>query len=82
MDHNTFERELWRARTHMQVESQRAPYWLGYQRGLRRRYHGESYGTQEEHELWMSKAESDDPIEAQKGEGYRAAYLPSEKLPE
>ncbi len=29
-------------------------YDLGYQRGLRRFYHGEKFGTQSEHEEWMN----------------------------
>lgn len=39
-------------------------YYQGYQRGLRRRYHGDSFGTAEEHERWMRLAPEtriDDP---------------------
>ena len=29
-------------------------YLYGYRRGLRRHYHGERFGTQEEHEQWLN----------------------------
>jgi hypothetical protein len=29
-------------------------YLKGYQRGLRRHYHGSSYGTEQEHHHWLS----------------------------
>lgn len=44
----------------------------GYCRGLRRYYHGESFGTPEEHETWMALfAETGDEQGRAKGEGYR-----------
>ena len=50
-----------------------AHYWEGYQRGLRRAYHGESFGTAEEHALWLGASDNygDDPIRRARGEGYR-----------
>ena len=42
-------------------------YWAGYQRGLRRAFHGERFGTDAEHQLWLSL--SDDRAEL--GRGYR-----------
>ncbi len=45
-------------------------YGKGYQRGLRRYYHGESFGSPEEHELWLSL--SDDRQEL--GDGYRDGF--------
>jgi hypothetical protein len=50
----------------------RAEWWVGYMRGLRRAHHGETFGTQAEHELWMSAADADDPSRAALGRGYRA----------
>ena len=44
----------------------------GYMRGLRRAHYGERFGTEAEHELWLSAAESDDPSRAALGAGYRA----------
>jgi len=49
MDKATFEHEMNRAKTFQGLETDRAEYWIGYQRGLRRAYHGESFGTAEEH---------------------------------
>lgn len=60
----------------------RFDYLLGYQRGLRRHYHGEKFGTAEEHELWLSLSEEqDDKVRQARGRGYRAglAGTPIEK---
>lgn len=47
--------------------------WLaGYMRGLRRAHHGARFGTQAEHELWLSAESSPDPQRAALGRGYRA----------
>lgn len=50
----------------------RSEWWTGYMRGLRRAHHGERFGTQTEHELWLSAIESSDPQRAALGRGYRA----------
>lgn len=49
----------------------RCEWWTGYMRGLRRAHHGESFGTQAEHLLWQSAAESLDPARAALGRGYK-----------
>ena len=41
-------------------------------RGLRRAHHGERFGTQAEHEMWLGAVESSDPQRAALGRGYRA----------
>ena len=51
MDKKTFEHEMMKAKTMQAVESDRAEYWIGYARGLRRAYHGERFGTEQEHTL-------------------------------
>ena len=71
MDKAKFEHEMSRARTFQDLEPNRAEYWIGYARGLRRAYHGESFGTAEEHALWSAAADSDDLLRQQRGEGYR-----------
>ena len=48
-----------------------AEWWAGYMRGLRRAHHGERFGSEAEHELWLSAAESSDPMRAALGRGYR-----------
>jgi hypothetical protein len=50
-------------------------YWLGYQRGMRRHYHGEKSGTAEEHTLWMSLTDDRlDQVRRYRGLGYRAGF--------
>jgi hypothetical protein len=43
-------------------------FWTGYQRGMRRHYHGEKFGTSEEHEQWLALI--DDKTRAELGRGY------------
>jgi hypothetical protein len=66
-----FQREMSRAKTFQGLEHDRAEYWTGYQRGLRRAYHGEAFGTMQEHTLWLEAASSDDAMRRQRGQGYR-----------
>jgi len=40
--------------------------------GLRRACHGERFGTEAEHQLWLSQADSEDVQRQQLGLGYRA----------
>ena len=47
-------------------------YGRGYQRGLRRHYHGASFGSAEDHRRWMQAAE--EPHRAELGRGYRDGY--------
>lgn len=50
-------------------------YWAGYQRGCRRNYHGENFGTESEHKLWLTLAsEKDDDTRKFRGIGYRAGF--------
>lgn len=71
---------LRRADTCRRIESEqggykailRAEWWAGYMRGLRRAHHGERFGTDAEHALWLSASESTDPSRAALGRGYRA----------
>jgi hypothetical protein len=47
-------------------------YWHGYQRGLRRGYQGELFGTDAEHCLWMRLADDGpDYASRERGRGYR-----------
>jgi len=50
----------------------RAEWYAGYMRGLRRAHHGERFGSEAEHTLWLSASESTDPMRAALGRGYRA----------
>lgn len=42
-------------------------YWAGYQRGVRRRHHGEAFGTEAEHLQWNALDDS-------RGQGYRDGH--------
>jgi hypothetical protein len=47
-----------------------ADYLTGYMRGLRRRYHGENFGTDAEHEQWIALDEERNHM----GNGYRDGF--------
>ena len=63
-----------RADTLRRIESDylREAWWTGYIKGLRRAHHGENFGTQVEHELFLSATESADPGRTALGRGYHA----------
>jgi hypothetical protein len=73
-----------RADTLRRVESDpvHSSWWTGYMRGLRRAHHGERFGTEAEHDLWFSAAESSDPQRAALGRGYRAGLTLESRDPE
>jgi hypothetical protein len=68
-----FVQESIRARTMAMVEPQRADYWHGYRRGLRRARFGKHFGTAAEHQLWLTLADDTDASRAARGRGYRDA---------
>ena len=50
-------------------------FWDGYARGIRRNYHGDNFGTADEHRLWMALAnETGDDQRRFRGIGYRAGF--------
>jgi hypothetical protein len=70
---SVFVQESIRARTMAMVEPERADYWHGYRRGLRRARFGEQFGTAAEHQLWLTLADDTDASRAALGRGYREA---------
>lgn len=50
----------------------KSDWWAGYMRGLRRAHHGECFGTESEHQLWLNAITSTDPNRAALGHGYAA----------
>ena len=77
MNEATFQSEMRRAETMRRLATgpTEPDYYAGYIRGLRRQYHGEQFGTQAEHDLWMSLADDqDDEQRAAKGRGYRDGF--------
>jgi hypothetical protein len=77
MDEQTFQAELDRAKAMQRTvkEPVEADYWAGYQRGLRRAFLGERFGTARQHELWLSLASDDDHLSAARGRGYRDGLM-------
>ena len=74
MTMSTFASLMRRADTLRRAEPDpiRAEWWAGYMRGLRRAHHGERFGSEAQHQLWVSAAESTDPMRAALGRGYIA----------
>jgi len=71
MDFERFKKEMARAENMAKMEKEN--YWRGYQRGLRRAYHGENFGTPEEHEKFLNAANSPDERQKETGRGYADA---------
>lgn len=74
MTRETFTREMVKAmKAKIFAHRSNGPdYWEGYQRGLRRAYYGEVFGTEEEHNLWLSLADDEvDETRRERGRGYR-----------
>jgi len=72
MNQNTFQSYLMRTKSLQSLDSERSEFWRGYQRGIRRLYHGKSFGTAEEHEKWMNCADGD--YRKQLQDGYHAGF--------
>jgi len=73
MEESTFKHEMAKART-FQGLGERSDYWAGYQRGLRRHYHGDKFGTEGEHRLWLDCINSEDEQRHDRGRGYHAGF--------
>jgi DNA-binding transcriptional regulator YiaG len=52
---------------------ERPAYWTGYKDGLQRRFHGDAFGTQQDHERWMA-ADGEGEL-AEQSRGYRDGFL-------
>ena len=70
MDESTFLARMLHAEI-MHDADGRPDYWHGYIRGLQRAFHGEKFGTAEEHALWLSLGDQDSDA----GLGYRDALV-------
>jgi len=72
MEKQQFQSLMTMAKTFQEIEPDRSDFWRGFQRGLRRLYHGENFGTETEHQQWMNCADGD--YRKQSQDGYRAGY--------
>jgi len=71
MDEIRFLGLMKKARNYSQLGG-RPDYWHGYQRGLRRGFQGELFGTEDEHERWIRLADDGlDEASRERGRGYR-----------
>ncbi len=64
------------------ADSPESDWWAGYMRGLRRAHHGDNFGTQTERDLFLSAADSPDPMRAALGCGYRAGLTGESRDPD
>jgi hypothetical protein len=73
MTRQEFESEMRRAEKLRRLASgpTDGDYYAGYIHGLRRAYHGERFGTPQEHKRWLSLASDGNESRATKGRGYR-----------
>jgi hypothetical protein len=71
MDESSFLALMMRARRFSAL-GERTDYWHGYQRGLRRGFHGDLFGTEAEHKRWIGLADDGvDKASRERGRGYR-----------
>lgn len=73
MTEQEFQANMTAAKTFSELGDEQE-FWAGYMRGLRRNYHGENFGTDEEHALWMAAANSTDKTRKMRGLGYQAGF--------
>ena len=65
-----FERRMRRADTLSRLTDQ-PDYYVGYIRGLRHRYHGEKFDTEDEHQQWLALALDLDKTRRERGRGHK-----------
>lgn len=66
MNQQQFERNMMSARTSREL-GVNADFARGYERGLRRHYHGENFGTDDDHGKFVK-------LQGDVGDGYRAGF--------
>ena len=75
MNENRFLQLMMKART-FSGRGEHFDYWHGYQRGLRRGFQGDLFGTEAEHQMWMRLAEhGPDDASRERGRGYRDGLI-------
>lgn len=76
MDEKQFRSLLTMAKSLQSVDPDRSDFWRGFQRGLRRLYHGENFGTQEEHQKFLNCRDGEYRRDIQTG--YRVGFYRDE----
>ena len=72
MDKQKFQSLVSMAKALQRLDSDRSEFWVGFQRGLRRLYHGENFDTDQMHEKWMNCAQGE--YRKWQQVGYRVGY--------
>lgn len=72
MEKQKFQRLMTMAKSFQEFDTDRADFWRGFQRGLRRLHHGENFGTAAEHDQYMNCADGE--YRKQLQTGYRAGF--------
>ncbi len=67
MDRKSYEEQMQKAQANLFIGN-RPDYWLGYQKGLQRQFHGEAVVSTAEHIEWLTYL--DEPSTREKGNGY------------
>jgi len=71
MDEKKFRSLMGMAKS-LQIDNDRSEYWIGFQRGVRRAYHGDNFGTDGEHEKYMNCRDGEYRFQLQTG--YRTGF--------
>jgi len=77
MNQQEFQSLMTMAKSMQSTDPEKSDYWVGFQRGLRRLYHGKNFGTAAEHEKWMNCADGE--YRQQLQDGYRIGYNQGKK---
>jgi len=71
LNQEQFNSQMLYAQTQRDLGIDNKEYWTGYMRGLRRGFHGDNFGTPQEHQTYWEAFNSADPDRKQLGTGYR-----------
>ena len=72
MNKKQFQSLMAMAKTFQELDSDRSDFWRGFQRGLRRLYHGENFGTPDEHLRFLNCRDGEFRKDLQTG--YRSGF--------
>ena len=70
MDENKFKSWMMRAKILQRLDDEKSEFYSGYQRGLRRLYHGDKFGSGQEHVRYMGLSGNRKLL----GDGYRSGF--------
>jgi hypothetical protein len=74
MTRKQYDDKMQQARSIRQGDPDKADYLAGYIRGLKRAYHGGSFGVDKDHNLWMNLIYDTNKRRHARGQGYRDGF--------